>query len=58
MNVILWIGFFVCVAAATLYLVRRWSEAKEKRDFDFELRPGAGLIEDEKKPSAFPYLFK
>ncbi|MBI3376594.1 MAG: hypothetical protein HY017_33170 [Betaproteobacteria bacterium] len=58
MNIILWIGFFICVAAATLYMVRRWNEAKEKRDVDFILRPGAGIIMNEKKPSAFPYLFK
>jgi LPXTG-motif cell wall-anchored protein len=57
-NIILWIGFFIIVAAATLYLVREWNEAKEKRDVEWILRPYAGLDPNEKKPSAFPYLFK
>jgi len=62
MNIILWIGFFIIVAAATLYLtlylVSRWNEAKLKRDVWESTRPAAGFIKNAKKSSAFPYLFK
>lgn len=58
MNIILWIGFFIIVAAATLYLARRWNEAKLKRDVWDSTRPAAGIIKNAKKSSAFPYLFK
>jgi hypothetical protein len=46
--------FIVCV----LFITKRWNEAKIKRDVDWCLRPGAGIVSGEKKPSIFPYLFK
>ncbi len=46
--------FFACL----LYIFKRWNEAKAKRDTEWSLRIGAGSILDEKKPSAFWYLFK
>jgi len=46
--------FISCV----LYIFKRWNEAKFKRDSEWSLRIGAGSIIDEKKPSAFWYLFK
>lgn len=49
-----------CLAgfAATIYIAKAWAEAKRCRDMDWATRPGAGLVADETKPSALPYLFK
>ena len=58
MEVILLIGFLVVVIAALLYINSKWQDAKLKRDVAFITKPGAGVIMNEKKPSALPYLFK
>ena len=52
------IGFLIIVAAAFLYLTRCWNEAKRRRDVAMMLKPYGGLSKNEKKPSAFWYLFK
>lgn len=52
------LGNLIVLIAACLYLHRRWTEAKLSRDSAVALRLGAGSDSREKKPSAFPYLFK
>jgi hypothetical protein len=46
------------IIVLVLYIARKWSEAKQKRDFAWATRFAAGISVNEKKPSAFPYLFK
>ena len=46
------------IIALVLYLVKKWNEAKQKRDFAWATRIGAGISMNEKKPAIFPYLFK
>jgi hypothetical protein len=52
------IAYIAVTVAAVLYISKRWNEAKQKRDVYETLKPYAGIIRDEKKPSAFPFLFK
>jgi hypothetical protein len=58
MDILFWVGFVIIVAAALLYLNNKWNEAKVKRDVAESLAPGAGIVPNKKRPSAFPYLFK
>ena len=44
--------------ACVLYISNRWTEAKNKRDSEWSLRPAAGVIINERKPAIFWYLFK
>jgi len=46
------------IIALVIYLAKKWNEAKWKRDIAWASRFGAGISINEKKPSAFPYLFK
>ena len=51
-------GFSVVVGAAAIYIGKAWNEATRRRDGDFATRPGAGLLSNERKPGALPYLFR
>ena len=44
--------------ACILYIAARWKDAVKRRDIDEMLKPLAGLILNDKKRSAFWYLFK
>jgi len=58
MELLLLISYLIVVAAAALYLMRRWKQAKADRDVYMSLRPGAGINTEEKPVSAIPFLFK
>jgi hypothetical protein len=58
MDLLLLLSYLIVVAAALLYLIRRWKQAKADRDLYMTLRPGAGVNMDEKPVSAIPFLFK
>jgi hypothetical protein len=58
MDLLLSIGYLVVVAAAVIYLIRRWNQAKADRDAYMSLRIGAGINMNEKPVSAIPFLFK
>lgn len=58
MDLLLLLSYLIVVAAALLYLIRRWKQAKADRDLYMTLRPGAGVNIDEKPVSVIPFLFK
>jgi len=58
MNFLVALGCLIVIFAAAIYISKAWAEAKHRRDCDFAIRPGAGIVENERKPSALPYLFK
>ena len=47
----------VCIVCI-LYISKRWSQARMKRDVEEMLKPGAGIEAARKKRSPFWYLFK
>jgi hypothetical protein len=48
----------LAIIVLVLYITKRWSEAKWKRNMHDSLRGGTGVNSNEKKSAIFPFLFK
>ena len=46
------------IIVLVLYITKKWSEAKWKRNVHDSLRGGTGINNNEKKSAIFPFLFK
>lgn len=58
MSLLILLELTIVALAAAIYIAKAWAAAKHARDSDFAVRPGAAIVENERKPSALPYLFR